>query len=209
MNTCHRGRQHVFEQYECPGGKGRDLFTIVSFSVFKFGPTVNAVGQIRPGGSSASPSDILSLNPVDLSIPWQSLQDAPSQFSLLSWHTKISKFSGRDAEIGELTAWAYSSQNVSVKFVTGDGGVGKSRLAAEFAERLQKSDWSAGFVNLNSPLTFKMKRDGTLLVIDYPEENRAAVEEFLRSLTFIGSPGRMRVLFLSRRARQRLVWSDP
>ena len=43
-----------------------------------------------------------------------------------------------------------------------------------------------------------MKKNGTLLIIDYPEETRAAIGELLRDLSFIRSPGHIRILFLTR-----------
>jgi len=85
-----------------------------------------------------------------------------------------------------------------VKFITGEGGVGKSRLAAEFATSLKKKKWQAGFVDLRKSQQFPLKKEGTLLVIDYPEENRDGVEELLRDLTGSGKNGRLRVMFLTR-----------
>ncbi|MBW2644877.1 MAG: tetratricopeptide repeat protein [Deltaproteobacteria bacterium] len=119
-------------------------------------------------------------------------------FSLLSWHTCISDFAGREKEINELEIWATGRQAVSVKFVTGEGGTGKSRLAAEFAERLNKRKWSAGFVDLRKAQSFPVEKQGTLLIVDYPEENRDGVTEFLRDLAGLGKRDRLRVLFLTR-----------
>jgi len=121
-------------------------------------------------------------------------------FSLLSWHTRISEFAGRDDEMDKLKEWATSDYPVWVKFVVGDGGVGKSRLGAEFAKTMQKENWAAGFVDLRNAQAFPMKKAGTLLVIDYPEEHVSRVKELLKDLTHIGLDGRLRVLFLTRRS---------
>ena len=64
---------------------------------------------------------------------------------------------------------------------------------------MQRDDWSAGFVDLRRPHDFRLKRAGTLLVVDYPEEIRPAVGELLRDLAGVSSPDRLRVLFLTRR----------
>ena len=111
------------------------MFSVSPITLFKiqFGPTVNAIGRIGKGASEA-----VSLKPVDLPIHWHKPQSNTYLFSLLSWHTRISEFCGRDKEIELLTEWVHSPLNVSIKFVSGQGGVGKSRLAAEFAEILQE-----------------------------------------------------------------------
>ncbi len=121
-------------------------------------------------------------------------------FSLLSWHSRISEFAGRDDEMDQLGEWVASNHSVRVKFVIGDGGVGKSRLGAESADEMQKKGWAAGFVDLKHPHAFQVKRAGTLLVIDYPEERVNRVKELLEDLTQLGPDERIRVLFLTRQS---------
>jgi hypothetical protein len=165
------------------------MFTLLNVTLFKYGPTITAVGQIGSHKGEAT----------DLVVPWQKLlPEQESVFSLLSWHAHISDFAGRDREIEHLTDWAKADHPVWVKFVIGDGGVGKSRLGAEFADSLQKANWTAGFVDLRHACSFKMSRAGTLLVIDYPEERTTEVREFLRDLTFCNPPSPLRVFFLTR-----------
>ena len=123
----------------------------------------------------------------------------PSPLALLSWHGRASDFVGRREELSELDRWAHSDIPVSIKFLAGAGGIGKSRLAATFATRLMQTKWSAGFVDLRRPARFPLSRAGTLLVIDYPEQYPKEVRELLRDLAALGDPPRMRVLFLSRR----------
>jgi len=141
-----------------------------------------------------------------LKVPWRDLVDNPVDLALLSWHTRISDFAGREQEIAELDEWANSRPAVSVKFVTGEGGVGKSRLAAQFADKLGKSKWAAGFVNLSKPHSFPMAKKGTLIIVDYPEENREGAIELLSDLANLVAEHPVRVLFLSRQDRSR--WDD-
>ncbi|MCK4581048.1 MAG: hypothetical protein KAU10_06830, partial [Dehalococcoidia bacterium] len=115
------------------------------------------------------------------------------------WHGRLSDFRGRNPEIEELKEWAASEPAVSVKFVTGCGGSGKSRFAAEFANLLQTQEWAAGFVDLRKPVTFVLKEAGTLLVVDYPEESPHETGELFRDLAGLGQGARFRVLFLTRR----------
>jgi len=56
--------------------------------------------------------------------------------------------------------------------LSGDGGAGKTRLAAEAASRLSADGWAAGFVpNDFRERPFQLPTDkGLFLVLDYPEE---------------------------------------
>ena len=164
----------------------------VSFGGVKVGPsaTVNLV-SINAGSAPAPVSQ--------LSLRWQTLQRDPSLFALLTWHTRISDFAGREHELAQLRAWIAEDTPVSVKFLTGPGGSGKSRLAAELAEGLQKWGWAAGFADLRAPSHYAIGRNGTLLIADYPEDYRAEALDVLRDLATCehrGAP--LRVLFLSR-----------
>lgn len=173
------------------------MFSLASITLFKFsfGPSVTAIGRLGTAQGELTPDQV-----KELRVPWQELLPDQKLFSLLSWHTRISEFAGRDNEMEQLKKWATSDHPVWVKFVVGEGGVGKSRLGAEFAETMQKDDWAAGFVDLRKAQAFPMKKAGTLLIIDYPEEHVNRVKELLKDLTNIGLDGRLRVLFLTRRS---------
>jgi hypothetical protein len=158
------------------------------------GPSEIGIAEIRPSGRG-QPSG----KRENLTVPWQDLQPKAPVFALMSWHGRLSDFGGRNSEIKELKKWAASEPAVSVKFVTGCGGSGKSRFAAEFANLLQTQGWAAGFVDLRKPVTLVLKEAGTLLVVDYPEESPHETGEFLRDLAELGQDARFRVLFLTRR----------
>ena len=172
-------------------------FNLVSYSAASLGPTVTAVGSCGPGSTEAL---------QELTIPWRPPQPNSHAFALLSWHAALSRFAGRDPAVAELHEWAVKDQAVSIKFITGEGGVGKSRLAAEFASQLLGQNWAAGFASLRKPQTFPMHRAGTLLIVDYPEEHPAGLAEMLRDLAELGLGLRLRVLVLSRRPFDE--WTD-
>ncbi len=167
-------------------------FNLASFGP-SIGPSVTAIGYIGRGATKEATGP-----PKELIVPWQDVQKNPPVFSLLSWHTEVSKFVGRETEMSELHKWATSKPAISIKFITAEGGAGKSRIAGEFAREMQKQDWAAGFVDLRKPECFTMNKEGTLLVIDYPEENRGGIKELLQDLTLCGKEARLRVLFLTR-----------
>jgi tetratricopeptide (TPR) repeat protein len=167
-------------------------FNLASFGP-SIGPSVTAIGYIGSGATKETTGP-----PNDLIVPWQDVQENPPVFSLLSWHTEISKFVGRSEELDELQKWATNNHAISIKFMTAEGGSGKSRLAGEFAREMQEQDWAAGFVDLRKPECFKINKEGTLLVIDYPEEHRDGIKELLQDLALCGNKARLRVLFLTR-----------
>ena len=60
-------------------------------------------------------------------------------------------FLGREQSAVELQAWCRGADPFGLRVVTGDGGAGKTRLAAELATRLMRDGWDAGFADKNSP----------------------------------------------------------
>ncbi|MGO9116963.1 MAG: tetratricopeptide repeat protein [Desulfomonilaceae bacterium] len=144
-----------------------------------------------------------------LSIPWQdNLQEVSNVASLLSWRTYLSDFAGLEDQMDELSQWAMSPPLVSLKFMIGEGGTGKTRTAAEFARSLQRQDkWATGFVHLRKPQSYGLSKKGNLLVVDYPEEQQSAVTELLKDLAGLGPDcPRLRVLLVTRRSIQH--WYD-
>jgi len=136
--------------------------------------------------------------------------DAISILPLLDWHTRGRLFVPRSEKFAELQAWAERENAISVKLITGEGGSGKSALAAAFALKLQEEGWQAGFAKLDESRTYELGQRG-LVVLDYPEEHRAVVDKFLSTLgqqrTERYDGRRLRVLLLTRRSQA--SWEQP
>ena len=80
-------------------------------------------------------------------LPWRELPDDPEAvFALLSWRARLAPLAGRDKDKDTLLQWARQGRNARIRLLSGPGGVGKSRLAAEVAEALRAEGWTAGFV---------------------------------------------------------------
>lgn len=139
--------------------------------------------------------------PNEPTLPWRSLPTEFDAFRFLSWRTRlVLPLVGREFELKSLTAWAEESGEVKVRFLTGAGGTGKSRLAAELAAKLREKNWSAGFVALDKPAILPLPKEGLLWIADYPEENRAATQELLGALARVEKQSTaIRLLLLSRR----------
>ena len=170
-------------------------------TLLQTGPTIGlSITLVQLGGGS--PAGELGKH-QRLSIPWQdNLQEVSDVASLLSWRTYLSDFVGFDDQMNELCEWAMSPPQVSLKFMVGEGGTGKTRSAAEFARSLiQEDKWAAGFVDLRKPQSYGLSKKGNLLIVDYPEEQQSVVVELLKDLAGLGSDcPRLRELLLTRRS---------
>ena len=125
-------------------------------------------------------------------------------YKLLSWHVRLTCLIGRAEELAHLHSWLTPSPRPRVRFLSGPGGAGKTRLAAELADMSRTQGWTAGFWRLDKPAIFPITREGLLLIIDYPEEDRSGVRSLLADLSnleTLNAP--IRVLFLTRMPMER------
>lgn len=142
--------------------------------------------------------------PAAPDLPWRPLPDEPDISALLSWRCRlVDPPIDRANDLDRLVAWATSERGKSIRILSGPGGAGKSRLAAELAQRLrQGKGWCAGFFSLAGETTFPLGVTGTLLILDYPEERRVALRSLLHRFASLEPPSpRLRLLLLSRQSR--------
>ena len=98
----------------------------------------------------------------------------------------VVSFVGRQRELAALLAWCQDGGTGRLRLVTGPGGVGKTRLAIELAQRLSESGWSCERVAdgreveaISALRTFSRQR--ALLIVDYAEA-RVGLERMLSAL---------------------------
>ena len=114
-----------------------------------------------------------------------------SPLQLIKARTGIVPFTGRD-KLAKLTDWANKQpeegrEDLAVAVVTGVGGSGKTRLAAELCSNLEKNGWVAGFIPKTAKLSeaeltwLTRVESHLLLVLDYAEESHK--EELTRLLS--------------------------
>jgi hypothetical protein len=110
---------------------------------------------------------------------------------------------GREDDQHEILAWAESgSKAPSARLITGEGGAGKTRLAATASELLRDKGWTAGFLpRETSQVNFSVGKKGLFLILDYPEEQPERTAAILKELAERRTaPYPLRVMFLSRRS---------
>ena len=114
---------------------------------------------------------------------------------------------GRETERKALLVWARSGPGVRVKVVSGEGGFGKSRLAAEVAHELAHKDrWAAGLHRPHSDedrpgALPRPGKGGLFLILDYPEEQRPRVRAVLEAAKALGKVDHpVRIVLLTRQA---------
>jgi len=183
-------------------------FNLINLGIhFNIGPSLTAVNWPSKHSQQSSAS-----KSKPLSIPWHTLQQNPSLLALLKWNSSISSFYGRDEEMGLLTDWLNIDTLISVKFLTGLGGTGKSRLAAEFARyQINYHDWVAGFIEFENHVSYTTNSDNTLFIIDNLEITKIQLGEFLQQLTKIDQSDvnqnyKIRVLLITRQEQKK--WTE-
>jgi hypothetical protein len=142
-----------------------------------------------------------------LALGWRDLGPHQDPLAWLHWKSRMSlTVLGGDVELASLRKWATVGRGVRARVLSGEGGTGKTRLAAELAQELrdlQGGGWEAGFAALRKVGTgaevFRTGTEGTLILLDYPEEHRDATRALLEDLASLETDQRVRVLLLSRR----------
>ena len=137
---------------------------------------------------------------------WQgSLESPPPQSwaRLLDPRRELVGFVGRKEELAALAAWCQDEEASRLRLVMGPGGVGKTRLAVQLAERMNKLGWTCERVadgkEGEAITTLRaVTRGRVLLVVDYAE-TRVGLKQMLTVLAGDQGDG-VRVLLLARSA---------
>jgi hypothetical protein len=158
----------------------------------------------EPGFRAALAADALELPAVEdvvaargvLTPPYQMWPGSGSATSLLlRSEFGVAPFRGRTAELEALSGWCDVDERVAVGVLTGGGGIGKTRLAAELCARQGRVGWLTGSLVAPSP-GLASAASPVLVTID---EAHTRVDEVASLLaTLRGFPQPARILLLSR-----------
>jgi hypothetical protein len=157
----------------------------------------------QPSSSTKSPEP----EQLDwLSIPKPQWHGAPA--ALLRAEYDIVPFHGRGSDISGLRKWVLNQHKYIAQLLTGNGGMGKTRLARELCLQLRSNSIRCGFINLQEiEQCFSYLKSCTdepmLLVIDYAE---TAVEENVARILWILTNRNLRLVRLLLLARRGGYW---
>lgn len=124
--------------------------------------------------------------------PWTEQHLLPPEFG-------AAPLIGRTAEVNALRAWCRRTRRFDTALLTGRGGTGKSRLAAELCELQTEEGWAAGLLSGDLPDTGPAVPWPTLVVCDYVDEDYHRTARLARRLAAVRSGQRIRLLLLARR----------
>ncbi|MEU8038602.1 tetratricopeptide repeat protein [Streptosporangium sp. NPDC049078] len=144
--------------------------------------------------------------PSSLDPLYQPLPPGAPEVWLLQPRFGVVPYLAREGLLEELEAWCAEDRMFSIGVVSGEGGSGKSRLAAELGTRMRERGWDCGQVPNVEALTEFTPRSATLLVIDHPEQLLAVLGRVLEQLASRVAGPRMRVLLLTRQQAARSHW---
>lgn len=102
--------------------------------------------------------------------------------------------------------WAKNDDEFSVRLITGQGGIGKTRLGLELCRRLKKQNWQSGFLSgefeLNHVESFSdqlaKSRQNCFIVIDYAETRQPIFLALLKTLKYKALSHSIRIMLLAR-----------
>jgi tetratricopeptide (TPR) repeat protein len=144
------------------------------------------------------------LNHDVLREPYEELPPRYGEAHLLVPRYGVVPFVGRAAEIARLSEWCKSPEVFSVAVLTGEGGAGKSRLAAELCKQVREQDgWDAYVADQNRVDDDAWARLDPawplLLVFDYAERMIPALTRLINRLKESGRTSqRVRLLLIAR-----------
>jgi tetratricopeptide (TPR) repeat protein len=113
----------------------------------------------------------------------------------------IVPFAGGEGDLGTLETWCLTGAGPALRVITGAGGSGKTRLAAEMCLRMARRGWQAGFADSRVPggqpqLEFDRP---TLLVVDDADLDVTLLAKLIRTAgSWASEAPPLRVLLLAR-----------
>ncbi|HEY1178824.1 MAG TPA: hypothetical protein VGF17_21940, partial [Phytomonospora sp.] len=132
-----------------------------------------------------------------------------SDWQLLLPRYAVVPFQGRDEIRPGLLDWCRGPRAFDLAVITGEGGAGKTRLAAQICAEITAEGWDAGFIADDRLLPPPEVLRPTLLVVDYAEPHAEAVGAFIRAMNGRGHGPPVRLLLVARTdVRDGRWWRD-
>ncbi|GAA1818242.1 hypothetical protein GCM10009835_42930 [Planosporangium flavigriseum] len=133
--------------------------------------------------------------------PYGTLPDRHPASWLLDPRYAVVDFIDDGGWLDDLTKWATSSERFSIGAISGSGGMGKSRLAAELADRMRQVGWDAGYLNIDNVQSWHevSSEHPLLIIIDYASRFGERLAGLIERLAANSSGKPVRLLLVERR----------
>jgi ABC-type multidrug transport system ATPase subunit len=145
--------------------------------------------------------ELVAVAPSPLEAPFAWLPPDSPECLYLDPRYGVVRFLDPDGYLNRLTAWCEGEEIFGVGCLLGEGGSGKSRLAAELCRIMLNRGWYAGVVReLDSASSWEGfdPRQPTLIVFDYAEPTATAAGRLAWSLRHRRDRPRVRILLVGR-----------
>lgn len=152
----------------------------------------------------------MAVNPQPLLMPikrWQPNQGMADSQLLRAEEELVPFHSARAPELAQLLAWMSDLQYPqAIRLITGQGGVGKTRLGLELCQLSVKGGWAAGFLDpslgkkdmVESWEKILVEKKPALIIIDYAETRQAILLELIKAVLSKKSTFSVRILLIAR-----------
>lgn len=120
-----------------------------------------------------------------------------SDSAVLDPRYRVVPLMNRDREMADWVAWAEHGNGMA-RLLTGDGGMGKTRLLIEVCERLRSEGWRVGFLRDKADyesLCRQLAGAGKVfVVVDYAERRSADIETLCQAVQQTGASVKLALL---------------
>jgi tetratricopeptide (TPR) repeat protein len=176
-----------------PANFAGDRLEVATLASLGFDDPLWSALEIEPGELEVADRPSGLIEPYGGAPPTRSARMLQSRYGLVP-------FRGREQELANLCDWCERTGQLGLGLVTGAGGQGKTRLAAELCDQVVARGWLAGFVTPHTypgRLSDVLQKDGPKLLVVDDADGR--VEQVLTiAEDAAASPGRVRLLLLAR-----------
>ncbi|MEZ5356570.1 MAG: hypothetical protein R2762_28375 [Bryobacteraceae bacterium] len=146
---------------------------------------------------------------LPLTNPKAHAYDAARELEILRAENRAIPVLGRQSDLESLHAWLASTPPVSLRILTGPAGAGKTRLALQLLDEIDRTQWYAGLLrdlDAVSHLDQRYWDRPTLAIIDYAATVAAPLKSWLGRIADASGLPPIRILLLEREAAHGSGW---